>query len=161
MDSPARKLASSEESGRLMANPFKRMVAKTLRGVQSNKAIAGMTPCPTSPNYCVTNGRMKMNKEQLFQDMMHQATHDSALFRTYDDDYDVIDRDQVMRCLANLDGAILKFNQLAAFTNQRIEIDAIFTALTIMQKNLQKAVEHKAEQVMESKREMACFGGEE
>lgn len=100
-----------------------------------------------------------MDKESLIKDMMHQAVTDAPLFRTYDDDYDVIDRDQVMRCLANLDDAIKSLNTVAHLPHGFQYIDAIFTALTIMQKNLQKAVEHEAEQAMESKREMEAIGG--
>ena len=101
----------------------------------------------------------------LVEDMMHQAVTDAPLFRTYDDDYDVIDRDQVMRCLANLDKAIVKFNHHALLYAvhgkvDRAEIDAIFTSLTIMQRNLQSAIEHEAEKVMEIKRELEHFGGE-
>src|SRR5512135_1192253 len=99
-----------------------------------------------------------MNEEQLFTDMMHQATHDAALFRTYDDDYEVIDRDQVMRCLANLDTAISVHNNCPYAPNACL--DAIFTALTIMQRNLQSAIEYEAKKVMESKRELEHFGGE-
>ena len=101
-----------------------------------------------------------MDKETLIKDMMHQATHDAPLFRTYDDDYDVIDRDQVMRCLANLDEAIYDLNQYA-YMSQGItyHIDAIFSALTIMQTNLKKAVDHEAEEALKSKREMDAIGG--
>ena len=110
----------------------------------------------------------------LVKDMMHQATHDAALFRTYDDDFEVIDRDQVMRCLANLDDAVKNFNIIfdlawaycpfeeeKKLDGKRMSIDAIFSALTIMQKNLEKAVKHEAEKALGSKREMSVYGGEE
>ncbi len=99
--------------------------------------------------------------DNLIEDMMHQATHDAALFRTYDDDFEVIDRDQVMRCLANLDDAVKSLNTVAYLPHGFQYIDAIFSALSIMQTNLQKAVEHEAEKVLASKAEMSCYGGEE
>ena len=116
-----------------------------------------------------------MDKETLIEDMMRDAVTDAKLFRTYDDDYEVIDRDQVMRCLANLDDAIKGFNLLQSDIDVKhpingidkrkhdraiTSVDAIFTSLTIMQRNLQSAIEHEAEKVMESKRELEHFGGE-
>lgn len=123
---------------------------------------------------CKVENKMELKKpdDTLLEDMMHSAVTDAALFRTYDDDYQVVDRDQVMRCLANLDGAIKKFNlirnvaanDLADRGNNMVNfyatcsnIDAIFTALSIMQKNLQKAVEHEAEKVIASRNEMKAL----
>lgn len=95
----------------------------------------------------------------LTDDMMNQALTDAALFRSYDDDYEVIDRDQVQRALRNLDNAIFSFNQFALVPDEhRVAIDSVFTALRIMQDNLRKAVEHEAEKAMNSRQEMACFG---
>lgn len=99
--------------------------------------------------------------DNLMEDMMYQATHDAALFRTYDDDFEVVDRDQIMRCLANLDDAVKSLSSIAHLPHGFQYIDAIFSALTIMQKNLQKAVEHKAEKVISSQGEMAVYGGDE
>src|SRR5512143_551702 len=115
-----------------------------------------------------------MYKKTLIEDMMRDAVTDAKLFRTYDDDYEVIDRDQVMRCLANLDDAIKGFNLLQsdidiAHPINGIDkrkhdravnsVDAIFTALRIIQDNLRVGVEHEAEEALKSKREMDAIGG--
>lgn len=107
-----------------------------------------------------------MDKETLIDDMMRDAVTDAKLFRTYDDDYEVIDRDQVMRCLANLDDAVKQLSIMVKDLSYESEeaaktysIDAIFTALTFMQNSLKSAVENEAEEAMKSKREMDAIGG--
>ena len=102
-----------------------------------------------------------MDKETLIEDMMRDAVTDAKLFRTYDDDYEVIDRDQVMRCLANLDVAIKQCNSIySGADHSTYAIDAILSALTIMQNNLKKAVEFEAKEESKSILEMECYGGE-
>jgi hypothetical protein len=109
----------------------------------------------------------------LYDDIMRDALNDAALFRTLDDDYEIIDLDQVQRALLNLDKAIRRFNLIynialkVAPTDKdedtliagRRDIDAVFTALSIIQKNLEKAVEHEEVIAQNSINEMAIFGG--
>jgi hypothetical protein len=110
----------------------------------------------------------------MYDNIMKDALTDAAMFRTFDDDYEIIDRDQVQIALRNLDTGIRRFGliydiaQAASPSDKdsenlkmaRKSIDAVFTALSIIKKNLEEAVEHKAAQTLDSINEMACYGCE-
>lgn len=74
-------------------------------------------------------------REKCAADLYAEALRNSALFRTLDDDYEIIELDQVQRALRNLDAAI-KGDEHAR--------DAVFIALAAMQVNIHKACDHQA-----------------
>ena len=74
-----------------------------------------------------------------------EVLNDEAAFRTLDDDYEVIDRGQVMRALRSLDAAIKDLNHLAVVLPRSVNIDPVFTALSNIQNNFKAAIEHKSE----------------
>jgi len=76
-----------------------------------------------------------------------EALNDQKVFDTLDDDYEVIDRGQVMRALRSLDAAIKDFNvsQELGLTIERNNIDSVFTAISNIQNNFTEAVKHEAE----------------
>ena len=78
--------------------------------------------------------------EKIFQrssELYYDALHNDAAMQTLDDDYEVLRgyHSQFARVLKNLDGAI---------NGDQISIDAIFTALTVVQKNLKIVCEEIA-----------------
>lgn len=64
------------------------------------------------------------------KDQLQAAYADQAVFDSLDDDYEIIDRYQVRRALANLDDAIV---------GKEYARDAIYTALSIIQAKLKHA----------------------
>lgn len=82
--------------------------------------------------------------QERVEEAMCYALTEAVQFISLDQDYEIIDTVQVQRALSNLDVAIYKFNKIFYASGlpdkMRTEIDGIFTALNIMQKNLEKAV---------------------
>ena len=75
--------------------------------------------------------------------------NDQTKFDWLDDNFEIVDRGQVMRALRSLDKAIRKFNHHALLyavhgKEDRAEIDAVFTALSNIQDNFNSAIEYEA-----------------
>ena len=95
---------------------------------------------------------------QLIKDKTELILNDEPIFEQIDKDYELDVYGQTMRALRSLDKAIKQSNvihqqalkmcssdlTLQGILRARIEIDAVFTALSNIQKNLDKAVEHEA-----------------
>lgn len=90
----------------------------------------------------------------FFTSIKHDALNDEAVFNTYEHDYEIVTKHhgQIMRMLRNLP---------AARKGEQIAIDAITTALSIIERELDSAIEIDATNAEASKAEMACYGGEE
>lgn len=73
-------------------------------------------------------------KEAAIRDAMAFALSDPAEFETLVQNYEIIDSCQVQRALRELDKAI---------KGDRASIDALFTALSIIQADFKAAVEHE------------------
>ena len=94
----------------------------------------------------------------MVKDKTIEILNDEPLFEQLDKDYELDVYGQTMRALRSLDDARRRLNLLhnivvaaapsadASFDawRARIDIDAVFTALSNIQKNFEKAVEHEA-----------------
>ena len=72
---------------------------------------------------------------------MEDALYDEELFHAYQEGYEFLDYHQLQRALLNLDRAC---------NGEQHAIDAVLSAFSIIQKNLERAVVHKVENEFES-----------
>jgi len=91
--------------------------------------------------------------DALVKFKLDEVLNNETLFDTLDQNYEVIDKGQVMRALRELDDAIKYFNRACLSVSgviplgaARIPVDAVFTALSNIQQNLLRAVRHEAEE---------------
>lgn len=81
-------------------------------------------------------------REKLYDDLLeyklNEALNNEQVFETLDHDYEIVQayKGQIMRALRNLDGAI---------KGDQISRDAVFTALSQMQDNLERILKIQAE----------------
>lgn len=76
--------------------------------------------------------------ESEYQTKLYLALNDGAEFETLNDDYEIVDKftSQIQRALRNLDSAI---------KGEEVGRDAVFTALSYIQKNLKSLLREQAE----------------
>ena len=97
--------------------------------------------------------------EQIVAFKKEQILNDEVLFQQLDEDYELDVYGQVLRALRSLDVAKRDFNamhimlinsgssqtQMQMYAPKLHNIDAVFTALSVIQKNMEVAIEHQAE----------------
>lgn len=85
--------------------------------------------------------------ESEYQSKLYEALNDGAVFDTLNDDYEIVTKftSQIQRALRNLDSAI---------EGEEVGRDAVFTALSYIQKNLQFILKEQAEKDTPSAEEM-------
>lgn len=91
--------------------------------------------------------------QNAIEHMTEEYLNDETLFRTLDDDYEIIDRGQVMRALRSLDEAIRTYEFILSGGSRSSSIDAVFTALSNIQAKFNSAIEHEATEDYEGRME--------
>jgi cell division FtsZ-interacting protein ZapD len=79
---------------------------------------------------------------QAAEDLYQQSLNDEPLFRTLDDDWEIIEREAVQRMIRNLDAAIKEISRGGLVDCPHL--DAITTELNQMQTNLYAACKAEA-----------------
>jgi len=80
--------------------------------------------------------------EQIVAGKKEQIINDEVLFQQFDEDYELDVYGQVLRALRSLDVARKHYVNNCIQTSS---VDAVFIALSVIQKNMEGAIEHQAE----------------
>ena len=79
--------------------------------------------------------------EQIVAFKKEQILNDEVLFQQLDEDYELDVYGQVLRALRSLDSARKYYNKAC---NPNFNLDAVFTSLSVIQQNMESALEHQA-----------------
>lgn len=113
-----------------MNDPMRRM----LNDVFSSPLFTRPLLTPISP--MVAERIREQEREQDKADHLSEALNDEIYFRTINEDWEIVDYGQLMRALRNLDSAI---------RGEEAGRDAVFTALSIIQRRLKQAIADEVE----------------